>query len=152
MDRRQYLEGIGVATHVGGLADDVVLACSALAESEMTPAVRGTLEEALALIEALGEFERPVVLTPASLDCMSTAEAVSESVGRFKPATADRRVLEELLASLAQDIQSLLKGEASDEVLTRVRDFFSLLATGMLESSELLVRPHVREFAWTTPA
>lgn len=44
-----------------GLPTNVVLACSALAGSEMTPAVRSTLEEALALIEALGEFERPVV-------------------------------------------------------------------------------------------
>jgi glycine/D-amino acid oxidase-like deaminating enzyme len=150
VDKRQLLEGIGVVTHIGELADDVVLACRA-GTTDLTPMARATLEEALTLAQALSEFERPAVLSPASLDCMAAAEAVSESVERLKP-SADPRVLVDVLTGVAEDIQRVLDGDRTDELLQRVQAFFSQLATGMLQSSELLVRPHVREFAWTTTA
>lgn len=109
-----------------------------------------TLREGLSLVEALTEFERPVASTPASLDAMSRALAVNEAVDRVT-FTIDGSP-DDYFSGLADDLKAILGGSDDDERLERVERFFSNLAIGTLQTTDLMMRPRVRDLAWTSTA
>lgn len=151
MDRRQLLDGIGSMSVFGELADDVVLACSDIQTGNLSPEGRATLRKALAMVEALCLFEEPAVLSPASLDSMSGPSAVSETVERLRPGATSAEMQAHLKA-VANDLNNILGDHRDVDAVFRVQEFFGHLADGMLASSELLLRPHVREVPWMTTA
>lgn len=150
MDRRQLLDGVASMARLGDLADDVVLACAAVRSSTLSKEDSGALQEGLSLVEALTEFERPVASTPASLDAMSRALAVNEAVDRVT-FTIDGSA-DVYFAGLSDDLKALLGGSDDDERLERVERFFSNLAIGTLQTTDLMMRPRVRDLAWTSTA
>lgn len=150
MDRRQLLDGVASMARLGDLADDVVLACATVRQSGLTSDAAGALREGLALVRALTEFERPVASTPASLDAMSSALAVNEAVDRVA-FTIDGPP-DDFFSGLADDLGAILAGGDEDERLARVEAFFSTLAIGTLQTTETLMRPRVRDLAWTSTA
>jgi hypothetical protein len=150
MDRRQLLDGVASMARLGDLADDVVLACAAVRNSTLSKEDSGALREGLSLVEALTEFERPVASTPASLDAMSRALAVNEAVDRVT-FTFDGSA-DVYFAGLSGDLKAILDGSHDDERLERVERFFSNLAIGTLQTTDLMMRPRVRDLAWTSTA
>lgn len=150
MDRRQLLDGVASMARLGDLADDVVLACATVRHSALGNKDSAAMREGLSLVEALTEFERPIASTPASLDAMSRALAVNEAVDRVT-FTIDGSP-DDYFSGLADDLRAILGGGAEDERLERVERFFSNLAIGSLQTTDLMMRPRVRDLAWTSTA
>lgn len=147
MDRRQLLDRIGALSVVGGLADDVVLACAEVQRSGLQPQGRATLNEALALVRSLSMLEEPQVLSPESLDCMTPTSTVNDTVEHINPGSPEAAP-RDALQRVAEDLASILGDSREQDALARVQEFFARLAEGILESSETLIRPHVREASW----
>lgn len=150
MDRRQLLERLGAFAVAGDLADDVVIVCSA-----ETPPVEGgdawaSLVEAREVVRALAEYERPTVASPASLDCMSATGILSDAVGQI----AARRRTPQLggLADVGGDLDTVLHDWSDRDARARISAFFGSLASGMLQSSDVILKPHVREATWIPAA
>jgi hypothetical protein len=150
MDRRQLLDGVASMARLGDLADDVVIACAAVRQSVLGEETLASLHEGLSLVQALTEFERPVASTPASLDAMSRALAVNEAVDRVT-FTIDGPP-DDFFSGLADDLEAIIGGDDAEERLKRIEEFFSNLAIGTLQTTETMMRPRVRDLAWTSTA
>ncbi len=150
MDRRQLLDGVASMARLGDLADDVVLACAAVKHAVLSEENAASLREGLTLVQALTEFERPVASTPASLDAMSRALAVNEAVDRVS-FTIDGSP-GDFFSGLADDLQAIIGGSDEEQRFERVEKFFSNLAIGTLQTTEMMMRPRARDLAWTNTA
>lgn len=151
MDRRQLLERLGALAVVGDMADDVVIACSAETPPAEGSRGRKSLTDALSVISALSEYERPTVMSPASLDCMSATGIVSDAVGQIAASRQTRRRGGSFL-EVGADLETVLRDWSDREARARISVFFGSLASGMLQSSDVMLKPHVREATWIPAA
>jgi hypothetical protein len=152
MDQGRLLDGVASMSYLGDLADDVVLACSAIRRTgkTQTGSAKQSLERGLLLVQALGQFERPLADFTSSVSAMSEAEAASDAVQMLTLSLS--RPGGEFLTELAGDLQSVASGDAQEERLERVITFFTQLAISSLSSANSLVRPIVSDAEWTNTA
>jgi len=151
-------DGLGSASgtaSLGMLADDALLAVvryqagRTLAESD-----RASLEQALQVLQAIGELGERRVEATSGLRAMASLGALDETVQAITDASkAETAGPLDVLKELQDGIRAVLAGKAEGETTERLRVFFDRLGAVTLARSEEIVRPRREQrVKWITEA
>ena len=152
-------EGLGSASGVaslGMLADDALLAVVRyLGGQAATERDRKALEQAMQVLQTIGELGERRVEPTSGLRAMASLGVLDETVQAVTHASpgVDAGDLVAALTQLQDAIRSVLAGNAHRDTATRLKVFFDRLGVITLAKSEEVVRPgREQRVKWITEA